>query len=217
MKIEFFELSDDGQHIIAVMDGKRMIISTSKKVSEILSLAPTKEGESVTHPSVETMAPMATDDAPLPASSDALPPDENTKLQKQDLVKVVGYISGLKDASGNELNPRTGVVPGGIYRVQVIHQTMVTIPDPETGESKMETIINSIEAIDDASPRPELVTLLPGEFLLYKKRGKAPEKTSKLSVIYNCPSCGEPTGLIQEGGVFKGKCMKCSSIVEKAA
>ena len=170
MKIELLQDTQEDGHIIAIINGQQKILRTDKTIAEVLGI-----------PSVRQLESTLPTESPAPKSDSHEPNGEtvanSNDLQKQDKVKVVGYIAGLKDASGNELAPRPGVVPGGIYRVEKINQTIITIPDPDhEGESKMEKIINSIEAINDASDRPELVTLLPGEFVLYKKRGPMPVK-----------------------------------------
>jgi hypothetical protein len=212
MQIEFFETDESGEHIIAVIDRRRMILSTSKTVADILKMVP--KGESTLLPEipepikrqVEALAEVV--DSKI---EDAISTNE-TDIQREDKVKLIAIVAGLKDASGNELSPRQGLVTGAVYRVVKVNQTIITVPGAN-GESELKKFINSLEVIDDTAPRPERITVLANEVQLYQKRGKQPFSFGVISEILRCPACGHDNAFILDGDSFKGTCDNCKQIV----
>jgi hypothetical protein len=134
------------------------------------------------------------------------------EIQREDLIQIQNVMSGLKDASGNELSKREGIKQGGVYRVLKINQNIITTPDPQNpeGEPIMTKIVNSYEVIDDKAPRPERLSVFPSECVLFKKREK---KISIVKPVFSeflkCPNCGEVNALVLKGNKFEGSCGKC--------
>lgn len=214
MKIEFLEGSQDDGHIIAIINGQQKIVRTDKTVADILKMPgipavilepekpqPTfKVGDRVSMNGQEAVITHE-------ATSEPFKPDASeTEIQREDLVKVVSMVKGLSDAGGQELAPRQGVYTGGIYRVYKVHQTLVTLPDKP---DELTRIINSLEVIDDKSPRPELIILFPNEVVLYQKRKKSHSVVElKKSTFLKCQECGAENAFVLNGDKYEGPC-KC--------
>ena len=214
MKVEFLEQDDEGQHVIAVINGQRKILSTSKTVADILKMVPLGQSPLPAEPQSSADGLGVGAGAGQESSVSALPDaattsaDPSSEIQREDLVKVVNVVKGLSGADGQELSPRQGVYAGGIYRVWKVNQNLVTLPDRP---DELTRIVNSLEVIDDKSARPELITLFPNEVVLHQKRKKAHSVVEvKKSEFLKCQVCGETNALILFGDKYEGKC-KCGS------
>jgi hypothetical protein len=177
------------KNIIAIVDGKRMILPIKVKIADLMV----------------TAMPSQAEKAPIVAPQSIIE-DTSTEIQREDLIRITNIMPRFNDIGGKELMD-SGLVNGGIYRVFKVHQNMVTLPDKPDVLTK---IINSYEVIDDHSAQPRLLSAYPQEVQLYKKREKihSGKGNGIVSEFLKCPECNEINALLLDGDYFVGLC-KC--------
>ena len=167
----------------------------------------------MSHAELEATMVLKTDGEPPPPNQPKVGDFNPNEIQREDLIQIQNVMSGLKDASGNELVKREGIKSGGVYRVLKINQNIITTPDPANpdGEPIMTKIVNSYEVIDDKAPRPERLSVFPSECVLFKKREKKISIVKPVfSELLKCANCGEVNAFVLKGNKFEGVCPKCN-------
>ena len=197
-------LSDDSafnkgkiKNFVIKINGEQMIIPAKTKIVDLMVVIPND---------VKAKGEVA---EPIVMQS-----NNDTEIQREDLIKVVNLAVGLKDMSGNELVDRH-ITAGGIYRVLAVSQVTVALPDKPDELTK---IVQHYEVIDDKSARPERLIVLPSEVALYKKGRTAPEKPMVMSELYKCGFCNTENALLLDTAKNKyvGKCInpECGKDIE---
>ena len=189
MKVEFFEGDESGEHIIVVIDGKRMILSTDKTIKDLLKY---KGSETDIHTEALTeRANKAVDDVILKAVSDV--------IERNDIVQCVRV---LERAQGADVDIRLGCE----YRIAGIKKISVD------GQQ----IVEHYEVIDDHAPIPRRVMVSPVEVALLRKHIPGPKKVLVFEERTICGFCGEENVLVlnQEKNKYIGPCLKCGKEIE---
>ncbi len=170
------------KNIYLSINGKKMILPTSKTILDLLDIG--KGIEPSKEPIVES-ASIETQEMPI-AEVPVIPVDHSIKIQREDLVKCVMVNERLAKEDKSDLTL------GTIYRVIKISQMGITNPDTQ----QMEFIVDHYEVIEDNAPVPRRIYAFPGEVELYQKsKRKKIGKDYKFSEVMKC-ECGTSNALI---------------------
>lgn len=191
MKIELFETDETGEHIIAVINGRRMILSTEKTIKYLIDIygKPIKEFEFSKIELQETTSAFESRHGTV----------SQTEIERGDFV-----IFQPKNIEAFLANDNGQLKPGKEYEV--------------LKANKFNGLLEGYDIIDRTDPQPIRTAVGALDVTLSRKTPKVHvERKDLLEMIKSCPTCGDEIVLSCEmdGSFYEGSCEKCEKLIRE--
>ena len=163
MTLEFFEQDEEGKYISVGIDGKRIILPTSKTIADLLNFKP----NAPVYVSAAPPVPKSYDPAPQVESAENLITIERGDFVSYQPIFAAGY-------SPQERADHAGLTIGKQYRVLDCHE-------------------DSYDIIDDTASAPQRIGIMSFDVSLLRKTPKVRAvQKQQFEMLMNCPNCVDP-------------------------
>jgi len=216
MRIELLEGDElcqpDGKpkNIYISLEGRKMIIPTSKTILDLLEL-----GKGIT-PAKEPIAPVIALETQKSAIVEDTAKPIPGVIEREDIVRCVKVI--VEQLAGGAQPAARDIAVGGQYRVLSIHAN--DIADP-SGSGEIHRVPTSYDVVDDSAPIKRRITVFPSEIELLRKHTAREKKVLVFEERMKCPVCEEDNVVLcadHRNDVHKNKytgvCKKCGKELE---